>query len=126
MKMAFCGIAAVTVLSFFAAPFLLTQANAATITVTSTADAGAGSLRQTIVDAAASDTIDFDPTTFPSASPATITLTSALPTINKPLTIDGNGGVIINANSTGRIFLVDDGTGSTITVLMDDLVLSNG
>src|SRR5689334_23983839 len=48
------------------------RAVAATITVTTTADSGAGSLRQAILDAASGDTINFS---LPANS--TITLTSA-------------------------------------------------
>lgn len=65
-------------------------AHAATYTVTTTANSGAGSLRQAILDANASpgaDTITFaigDP-----GSQQTIQPTSALPTITDPVTIDG-------------------------------------
>src|SRR5262245_42102815 len=63
------------------------QARAAsTIHVTTTADSGAGSLRQAIVDAAAGDTIDFN-----LSYPATITLTSEPLSIDKNLTINGPG-----------------------------------
>ena len=55
---------------------------AATITVTSTADSGPGTLRQAIIDAASGDTINFS---LPASS--TITLTSAEVLINKSLTI---------------------------------------
>lgn len=70
----------------------------ATVTVTSTADSGAGSLRQAISDAAAGDTIEFDSTTFPEGVGTTIYLSSQLaPT--KTLIIDGgatwtSGGVL--------------------------------
>ena len=53
---------------------------AATITVTSLSDSGAGSLRQAISDAAAGDTIDFDNTLS-----GTISTTSTL-NIDKDLT----------------------------------------
>ena len=86
------------------APFLLALAGAlmavwllgvstaqgATFTVTNTNDAGAGSLRQAILDANASaglDTIDF---TIPGTGPHTIQPASALPTITDPVVIDGN------------------------------------
>jgi hypothetical protein len=71
------------------ASLLLFGANgaaAATITVTSTADSGAGSLRQAILDAASGDTINFS---LPADS--TITLTSAELAITKSLTITGPG-----------------------------------
>ena len=60
---------------------------AATITVTSTSDSGAGSLRQAILDAVSGDTIDFSLPT-----PSTLALTSAELLINKSLTITGPGG----------------------------------
>jgi hypothetical protein len=50
-------------------------ASGATFTVTNNNDAGAGSLRQAILDANANgglDKIDFDPAAFPPGSPATI------------------------------------------------------
>src|SRR5262245_2684429 len=62
---------------------------AATITVTSTNDAGAGTLRQAMLDAnatAAADTIAFN---IPGAGEHAIYLISALPTITNALTIDG-------------------------------------
>ena len=61
-----------------------------TFVVTSTADAGPGSLRQAIVEANASpgaDTITFDPVVF--ADPQTISLDTQLPEITGVLTIDG-------------------------------------
>ena len=54
----------------------------AQIVVTSTANSGAGTLRQAILDAnadGAANTIIFDPAIFPSASPASINLTTVLP-----------------------------------------------
>jgi hypothetical protein len=80
-------------------------ASGAPFTVTNANDAGAGSLRQAILDANASaglDTIDFDPTAFPPGSPATIAVASALPGATDPAgtTIDGTGaGVIIDGSA---------------------------
>jgi parallel beta-helix repeat protein len=65
--------------------------------VTNTADSGAGSLRQCLASAAAGDTIVFNPSAFPPASPATIHVTSGqLPDLD-----DGN--VTIDASSAGVI-----------------------
>ncbi len=81
----------------------------ATIIVTSLNDSGAGSLRQAIIDAAAGDTIQFDP----SLGGGTIALASEL-LIDKDLTIDGDEGnpVTIDAggaaNGQFRVFNVDD------------------
>ena len=61
---------------------------ATTFTVTNTNDSGAGSLRQAIIDAnalAGADTIAFAI----GSGAQTIVLSSALPTINERLTIDG-------------------------------------
>ena len=85
-------------------------ASAATLTVTNSADAGPGSLRQAIADAAAGDTIAFDA----SLTNQTITLTNGQLTVDKSLvidaadlkiTIDGNGTV-----TTNRIFEFASGT----------------
>lgn len=68
--------------------WLAPAAMGATFTVTSTADDGAGSLRQAIVSANATpeaDTIAFAIGT----GPQVIALSSALPAITQPLTVDG-------------------------------------
>jgi hypothetical protein len=82
-----------------------TQSSGETIVVTSAADSGPGSLRQALRDAQSGDTITFDPTVFPPASPATILLKtedgdSALPNIDRgDLTIDAsNAGVILDGS----------------------------
>jgi hypothetical protein len=64
-------------------------AKAATFSVTNTNDSGAGSLRQAIIDANAAvgaDTISFN---ISGSGVKTINLTSALPIITSPVTIDG-------------------------------------
>jgi hypothetical protein len=66
-----------------------TTHTATTYTVTSTADSGAGTLRQAITDANANsgtDTINFNIT---GSGVQTITPSSSLPTINDPVIIDG-------------------------------------
>ncbi len=85
---------------------LLSQtALCATITVTSTANNGAGTLRQALLDANTGDIINFqngngDP--FDPVLPGTITLSSKLPSINQGnITIDAsNAGVILNGANT--------------------------
>jgi hypothetical protein len=91
-------------------------AHAATITVTSTADSGAGSLRQAIADAAANDTIAF-------SGNGTITLASEL-AVNKNLSFVGNGvgNTIIDGNNSVRLFSVD----RNITVSWADMTLTRG
>jgi hypothetical protein len=93
----------------------------ATINVTSTANSGAGSLRQAITDLNAqtgSHTITFTGLT------GTITLASALPAINKSMTITGPGlsSLTISGNSLYRIFYINTG----FTVSITDLTIVNG
>lgn len=82
----------------------VTGANAATFTVLNTADSGAGSLRQAMLDAnaaAGADTIDFSIASCPGAPPVcTIAPASALPILTQPVTIDGyaNGMGTPNTN----------------------------
>ncbi|GEM_PF-1840224 len=84
------------------------KAMAATLTVTKTADTNDGtcdadcSLREAMTAAAATDTIVFNTTTFPTASPATITVSGALPAMSAgSVTIDAsNAGVILDGGGT--------------------------
>ena len=71
-----------------------------TITVTSAADDGPGTLRRALLFANQGDSITFDPTVFPPNVPATITLTSGLPVLSQgSLTIDAsNAGVILDGS----------------------------
>lgn len=66
------------------------HASAATFTVTSTADSGAGSLRQALIDANANGTATEDLVQFniPGAGPHVINLQSNLPAITSLITID--------------------------------------
>ena len=73
----------------------LGEAPPALITVTSDADAGAGSLRQAIADVAQGGTIQFDPT----LDGAAIRLSSIL-LVQKDLTFDGQGQNIILSGDT--------------------------
>lgn len=79
-------------------------------TVTNLNDAGAGSLRQAILDTPAGGTVDFQ-----SGLSGTIVLTSGELGIGKALTIDGPGaGVItVSGNKASRVF---DVTGSTVAI----------
>jgi hypothetical protein len=89
----------------------------ATLTVTNTNDAGPGSLRQAIADAADGDLIQFDP----AIAGQTIFLTSGeLPISGKNLTIEGSAtqGITISGSNISRVFAVVSGltlTNATIT-----------
>ena len=83
---------------------VVSTAGANTYTVTTTADSGAGSLRQAILDANANvgaDTISFN---IAGSGVQTITPGSALPAVTSPVTIDGfsQPGSMANTNPTGQ------------------------
>ena len=84
-------------------------AMAATFTVTTTADSGAGSLRQAILDANANaglDTIAFNVSGAGcTGGVCTITPASQLPTISSPVLIDGytQPGSLVNTNAQGAL-----------------------
>ncbi len=88
----------------------------AVIAVTNTADSGAGSLRQDVIDASAGDTIDL------SGVSGTITLGSAI-MINKNLTFTGPGAadLTIDGNNSTQIFNISSGS-----VSISDVTLSHG
>ncbi|NTV51705.1 MAG: T9SS type A sorting domain-containing protein [Candidatus Firestonebacteria bacterium] len=98
---------------------LAIRASAATWTVTSTADSGAGTLRQQIANAGNGDIIDFNLT-----YPATITLASTL-AINKSLTLAGPGAanLTVSGNNACRVF---DLTGGLTTIAISGLTVANG
>ena len=73
-----------------------------TITVANSADSGIGSLRNAIANAAYGDTITFD------ESVSRITLANEI-VIDKSITIDGNGIVIVSGDSKTRIFQIHNG-----------------
>lgn len=92
-------------------------ADATTITVTSTNDGGAGSLRQALVNANDGDTISF-------AVTGTITLTSGELLVAKSVTIFGPGAatLAVDGNATSRVFHI--GPGKTVSI--SSLTLTNG
>lgn len=99
-------------------------ARAGTLTVTTTADSGPGSLRHAITSAAPDDTIDFALT-----YPATIILTSGELAITESLTITGPGPdlLTVSGNDASRVFWIDGPEESQkITVTISDLVIRAG
>lgn len=96
-------------------------AQAATLTVTTTADTGPGSLRQTIANAAAGDTIEFA---------VTGTITTSNLNIDKNLTISGPGPELlaISGGGSNRSFIVREGLTVTIQglTIRDGNVMGNG
>ena len=94
----------------------------ATINVTSTADSGAGTLRQAITDLNAqtgSHTITFTGLT------GTITLASVLPTLSRSMTITGPGlsNLTISGNNLYRVFVLGS---ATLTFNISGLTIANG
>ncbi|MBX7105228.1 MAG: hypothetical protein K1X57_14190 [Gemmataceae bacterium] len=100
-------------------------------TVSTTADSGAGSLRQAILDANANigpDAIVFDPVAF--TGPATINLTGAELAITDSVTITGTGSnklaiLALAPNSTSQRHFNIAGAG-LMTVSISDLALAGG
>lgn len=92
---------------------MVRAAQAATITVTSTADSGAGSLRAALVAANATTAADIIAFNIPGSGPFTIAPTSAYPVITQPLTINGYTQPGASANS------VDEGDNASILVRID-------
>lgn len=86
--------------------------------VTSSADAGPGTLRQQLLSAGHGDTVVFDPPVFPPSSPVPILLASELPSLTQGvLTIDAsNGGVILDGSgaSAGAVGLRVDSDSDTV------------
>ncbi|HQF39427.1 MAG TPA: choice-of-anchor Q domain-containing protein, partial [Opitutaceae bacterium] len=112
-------------MSFVLGLFCAGTAAAATRTVTTNTDLGAGSLRQAIADSTSGDTILF---ALPSGS-ETITLGSELAISGKSLTVDGANTVVAGGSGTAvtitvpvpgtsphRVFHLAPGTGNTVAL----------
>ncbi len=96
--------------------------NAATITVTSLADSGSGSLRAAVTSAAAGDTINITAT-------GTLTLTSGEIAIAKNLNIVGPGAsnLTISGNGSSRIFnIVAGSSAADAPVSISGVTLTRG
>jgi len=121
------AVAIVTLLCAAAASVQGVQA--ATLIVTTTADSGAGSLRDRIAAAVAGDTIQFDA----ALHGQTITLTSAELVIDKKLTIDGPGAnqlTVQRSTADGtpafRIFSIFVAASEVNPVTIAGLTIANG
>ena len=92
------------------------QATTKTVTVTNTNDAGAGSLRQALLDAVDGETIDFSIT-------GTITLSTGELLVDKNITISGPGAknLTVDGNHTSRVFHV-----SAVTASISGLTIRHG
>lgn len=96
----------------------------ATLTVTNTNDAGAGSLRQAVIDAVGGDDITFNG----ALSGGTITLATGEMAIAKNLTIDGDlnddnvPDITVSGGGASRIFNVSGGN----SITLDGLTMTNG
>lgn len=96
-----------------------------TLTVTSNADSGAGSLRAAIAMAQAGDTIQFDAR----LANQTITLTTGQLEIDKNLIIDGANApnLSISGNNSSRVFFIQgDPPWIPIDVTLRNLIIANG
>ncbi|GEM_PF-1857649 len=118
-------LSALLFLCALGAVLLNTQtAQAATFTVTSTANSGPGTLRQAILDAnangAVADTIQFN---IPGAGPHVISLLNALPSVGSNITIDGvtQPGAACGASSHTLLIVIN---GSALPVSTDGLTLN--
>ena len=98
----------------------------ATITVTSNADSGVGSLREAITNAQSGDTIKFDA----SLANQTITLTSGQIEVapGKELIIDGVDAenLAISGNNSSRIFHLDSNVDFISNLTLKNLTLTEG
>jgi len=113
-------------LAFLASFGGIAAAQAGTLTVTTLADAGAGSLRAAIEQANAApgaDTIRFQ-----NGLSGTITLTSGEIRIAEALSIEGPGvdRLTVAGTASNRIFLLDRSAGSRMTVTLSGFTLADG
>ncbi|MGE0246926.1 MAG: choice-of-anchor Q domain-containing protein, partial [Pyrinomonadaceae bacterium] len=88
--------------------------------VTTSADSGAGSLRQAVIDACVGSTITFDMNTVTSP----ITLTSGQITKNESLTIQGPGADVLAINGNGGPIFGFNGANAIKVYTVNDLTLT--
>jgi len=97
---------------FSALALAMPVAAQATFTVTTTADDGAGSLRQAITDANANAGADAIAFSIPGAGPHTLSPASDLPAVTDPVTVDGltqSGAQCATWPATLQVVLVGEG-----------------
>lgn len=105
---------------------LETRAVPATFLVTNLANAGAGSLRQAMLDADANGAAVHDDIVFHTSLSGTIVLSSEIKSFGN-VTLVGNGKVTISGNNASRIFDFDDTTTAlTSNVTIQNLILTKG
>ncbi|MGO8720673.1 MAG: beta strand repeat-containing protein [Acidobacteriaceae bacterium] len=92
------------------------------LTVTNLNDSGAGSLRQTILDANSAGAADI---VFQSGVTGTITLASALPSITGNTNLAGPGAKLVTVSGAGNYAVLDIPNGSTL-VNLTGLTIANG
>jgi Right handed beta helix region len=97
------------------------------ILVTNTNDAGPGSLRQALVDAASPARPGMDVINFNASVVGTITLATPL-SVNTDVTIQGPGANVlaISGNKSVRVFDVSDGASSAVTAIVIGLTVKDG
>src|SRR4051812_36735799 len=83
---------------------------AGTFTVTTTADAGPGSLRQAMVDANSANGGTINVTTG-----GLVLLESALPVVATPVTLNGNN-LLVSGNDLYRVLFVDAPAGAPVAI----------
>ena len=117
MKTRMLTFAALAALATLNPRALTPWGQAATRTVTTINDTGSGSLRQTITDALAGDTINFSVT-------GTITLTNGELSLCKNLTIAGPGAtnLTLSGNNAARVFSIC----TNCTIALKDLTIAKG
>ena len=122
--MAFPRVASVAVLSAFL--LFLVPLRAEAQVVTTTANNGPGSLRDTIAAAAPESVITFDPA-LTAGGPATITLTTGQLSIAKNLTINGPGAglLTISGNNASRVFNITAGDFAVSGLTIANAVVTN-
>ncbi|MEX1218161.1 MAG: hypothetical protein WEA11_06565 [Acidimicrobiales bacterium] len=105
------------------AALLANPAAAASFTVATTNDSGAGSLRQAIIDANAS--AGTDTITFAAGIAGTITLASDLPTVSDGLTITGPGSAALAITGSDTFHVFEIATGGNGAVTITGLTITN-